>query len=226
MTTATNGINGHTSIRVTKAKKTEQPKTVDIPDMEKSIVQVHLVGISPLIVNNFTEKSIDEMEYERSGAVDAKQKRKLRPPVVPEEKFNAARILDEKGRDCICARWIKACLVTAAKYPDIDIAGTKLRGALFVLGDLIPIECAAGPRMRRDVVRVGKFGNKQPDLRYRPEYTEWSLSIRIEFEPKLIPLAQLHHLLRRGGSSVGLCEWRPEKSPGGIFGRFDIGART
>ena len=214
--------NGHTQINITAAKKTKQPATQDVPDMEKLVVPVTLYGLSDLIVNNFTEKSINEMEYQRSGAVDARAKKKERPPVIPEERFQASRILDEQGRDCVESRWVKAALVTASKYPDSPIPSTQLRGLVFVKGDLLPLTYKGKPIMRRDIVRVGKFPNKQPDIRYRASYRDWSLKIEVEFEPKLITLGALTALIRRAGSSVGLCEWRPEKSPGGIYGRFDV----
>jgi hypothetical protein len=243
------GTNGHrvARVQIRPAKVTKHPETVEVFMIEKEVIQTMLVGTSSLIVNNFSEKSVTEMEDNRRLSAEEKRalKKAPKPPVVPEEKYMAARILDEEGRDCVPARWIKAALVTAAqKYGEIGVNGQIVRGALFVLGDLIPIrfkgvkpwadvkpwlgETKIGtyglPTLRRDVVRVGKFPNKQPDLRYRPEYRDWSLQIQIEYEPSLISLPGLHHLIRRAGSSVGLCEWRPEKSPAGLFGRFDIAA--
>jgi hypothetical protein len=212
-----------------------------IQDIEKTVVTVTIAGMSPLIVNNFGSKSVQQMEDGRRMTAEEriKAKRSAKAPVDPRERFAAARILNEDGEDCVPARWVKASLVTASKYPDIGIESTKLRGAAFVLGDLLPIKYKQvraftanevyplghdgnGPLLRRDVVRVGKFPNKQPDLRYRPEYRDWSLDLLVEFEPKLIALHELFHLFRRAGSSVGLCEWRPEKSPAGLFGRFDL----
>lgn len=247
MNIETNSTNGTSKTKSSKvivkaAKVTTQPDRVEIFDIEKRVVELTLVGTSDLIVNNFNEKSIQQMEDERR--LDAEGKRALkkapRTPVIPEERYLAARILDEEGRDCVPARWLKAALVTAAtKYGEIGVPGTVIRGALFVLGDLLPIKykgvapwaelkplidgsVRSVPVMRRDVVRVGSFPNKKPDLRYRPSYRDWSIDIRIEFEPALISLAGLHHLVRRAGTSVGFCEWRPEKSPAGVFGRFDI----
>lgn len=210
-----------TVVNIVKSK-TKMPDTQDIPDIEKLVIPITLFGLSDLIVNNFTEKSINQMEYERSGAVDAKAKKKVRDPVIPEERFQASRILNEKGQDCVEARWIKAALVTASKYPDSTLPSTQVRGLVFVIGDLIPIVFKGKPIMRRDIVRVGKFPSKQPDIRYRASYRDWSLNIQIEFEPRLISIGALTALVRRAGSSVGLCEWRPEKSPGGIYGRFDV----
>jgi len=110
-----------------------------------------------------------------------------------------------------------------------------------VNGDLLPIKFKSrapsesdetityfgkGPGMRRDIVRVGRPGQKNPDNRYRPCFDDWSVDVEITFEPKMISLAELYHLIRRAGTSVGLCEWRPlvqgSSGHGGEFGRFDL----
>lgn len=238
--------NGQTRVEIKPPKRTKQPEKVEIRSIEKQVIVLTVMGTSELIVNNFHEKGITEIEDNRRLSPEEKRaaKRAPRPPVIPEERYMNARVLDEEGRDCVEARWVKAALVTAAtRYGEIGLPGTQVRGALFVLGDLLPIKfkgvkpwasllphlngaskTALVPRMRRDVVRVGKPPNKQPDLRYRPGYLNWSLDLAIEFEPALISLPALHHLVRRAGSSIGLCEWRPEKSPAGIYGRFDLEA--
>ena len=246
----TNETNGRstTQLKVKGPKtKTPTPSEIEVYSIEKQIITCTIVGLSQLICNKFHEKAIQEMEDDRRLDAEGKRAKKQipRPPVVPEERYMLARELDEDGLDCVPARYVKSALVTAAtKYKEIGIPGTVVRGALFVLGDLLPIKFKGVkpwpalkplledgkvgpygvPAMRRDVVRVGKFASKQPDLRYRPSYDDWSLDLRIEYEPSLISLAGLHHLIRRAGSSVGLCEWRPEKSPAGVFGRFDIAA--
>jgi hypothetical protein len=251
-TVKANGSNGHgtTTVTVKPPKtRTQHPANIEVFSIEKEIIEVTLIGTSALIINNFNNKTQTQMEDERRLNAEEKRalKRAPREPVIPEERYMAARILDENGVDCVEARHIKAALVTAAtKYGEIGVPGSVVKGALFVLGDLIPIhfrgvkpwvalkphlgDLKVGPCglpvMRRDPVRVGNFGSKKPDLRYRPEYRDWSITIRIEFEPALISLAGLHHLTRRAGSSVGLYEWRPEKSAGGIFGRFDIAAAS
>ena len=151
-------------------------------------------------------------------------------------------MLDSKGRDCIRSQWIKGALICAARSygEDIGMKSTQIAGAVFVEGDLLPIKFTPrpasesdetityygkGPGQRRDVVRVGKFGAKQPDIRYRPAYDDWSVDFKLTFEPKLISLPSVYHLIRRAGTSIGLCEWRPEGpggGKGGQFGRFDV----
>lgn len=258
-TTKTNGhATEQSPIHVLPAKRVKEPEKKEVFDIDVRTVAVSITGTSPLIQNRF--HGADDMEAER--ALDAEAKRGLKkapkPPVIPCERYALARILDEQGRDCVEAAKVKAALVTAAsKYAEIGVPSTVVRGAVYVVGNLIPIihkgitpksgvlhgfhspsgddedwktlkpfvkavpPCGL-PRLRRDITRVGKFGSKQPDLRYRPEFTEWSVQLVIEYEPALVSQAGLHQLIRRAGRSVGLYEWRPEKSPAGIFGRFDL----
>jgi hypothetical protein len=98
---------------------------------------------------------------------------------------------------------------------------TIIRGAVFILGDLIPVE-AFTCRMREDMVRVGGKGpgTGVADLRYRAEYSPWECQLRIQYNANSLSLGQVLNLTRLAGLSVGLCEWRPEKN--GQYGRFDI----
>jgi hypothetical protein len=205
-------------VSIKKAEQTKQADEVEIPDIETQIVPIHIVGISPLIVNNFSEKQKEDIKDKPmpGGAVP---KRAQRPPRDPEAEYQRARILDVHGKDCIPVRWFKASLVTAAGLTDKMISMKMVKATVFVLGDTTPI-VGSPVRMREDTVRVGKWPNKQPMARYRPCFDEWALSFRIQFEPRVISLPQLIYLVRRAGLNVGLCEWRPEKS--GEFGRFDL----
>lgn len=246
-TTTANGHakSGKTTLKVKAASHTEQPEEAFIEQIEIQTIPLRIVGMSQLIVNNFGSKGAEQMESDRARTAEEKHAAKKggKPPITTaeiERRFQAARVLDSKGRDCVRAAWIKGALLSAGKYKEVGIPGTWLKGALFVEGDLLPITFTPrsakdsdetityfgkGPGQRRDVVRVGPFGRKQPDIRYRPCYDDWSIDFKITFEPKLISLAALGHLVRRAGMSVGLCEWRPEGpggGKGGQFGRFDL----
>ena len=206
------------NVRVKAPEKTEQSDNVEIPDIEIQVAPMHIVGLSPIIMNRFTEKSRQEMadKAQPGGAVPKRQKR---PPRFPDKEYEAARILDSKGNDCVPARYVKAALVTATRFTDKMLSATMVAGSVYVLGDLLPI-VGSKVYMRNDMVRVGQWRNKQPMERYRPCIDEWSLSFKVQYEPRIISLAQLVYLVRRAGLNVGLCEWRPEKK--GEFGRFDL----
>lgn len=206
-----------TTVSIKKPDKTKQPATVEIPDIETQVITLHIVGRSPLLVNNFSTKTKTELEDKRKGEVTSAGRG--RAARVPKEEFDNARILDKDGRDCIYGRWIKAAIVTAAGMTQKMVPKTTVRQTVFVTDELVVIE-SKKPRMRTDMVRVGKWPNKQPDVRYRAEYLDWSMTFQVEFEPRMVPLPQLIYLIRRAGLNVGLCEWRPEKS--GELGRFDL----
>lgn len=201
-------------VNVKPAVRTVQPESIDVPDIETQIVPFHVAGLSPLLVNNFDDKTRQQIEDSQGGKVSEKGKK---APRNPEEEYQRARLLDAKGRDCVPARYIKAAIVTAATLAELH--KTVVRSTLFVLGELLPIEGDA-PHMATHMVRVGRFGSKQPMPRYRAQYDNWGLSFRVQFEPRIISPQKLVYLVRRAGLNVGLCEWRPEKN--GEFGRFDV----
>jgi hypothetical protein len=245
-TTHTNGHAKSTSVRTlmkfAKAKNTEMPTEPEVPGIEKRTIKITVVGQSQMIINAFGSKCRDQMEQDRGQTQEEKLalRKQGKKPITPAEikaKWQGARILDSKGRDCIPSAWIKRALVTASKYKEIGVASKVVGGTLYVEGDLIPIVYkprpasqsddnvkydGKGPGLRTDVVRVGKWGDRKPDLRYRPCFDDWSLTFFISFEPSFISLPSLYQLIRRAGTSVGLCEWRPEKN--GQCGRFDIKA--
>ena len=57
-------------------------------------------------------------------------------------------------------------------------------------------------------------------LAYRPQYSEWTVRLRIEFNPRLVSEAQLVALIDQAGWGVGICEGRPEKTSALGWGRF------
>ena len=71
--------------------------------------------------------------------------------------------------------------------------------------------------MREDTVRVGAGST---DLRYRPEFRNWSMILNFEFDAQALTQPTILNLVQRAGFGVGLGEWRPEK--GGEYGRFEV----
>jgi hypothetical protein len=173
-------------------------------------VLVTIKGTSPLIMSRWTEKAKTEMRDKQ-----AKKARGPREAKDTEREWQDRRLLDDKGRDCILAVCVKKAIVSSASFQE-DLTKVLLRGAVFVLDELIPIE-SKPPTCREDPVRV--FGGTA-DLRYRPEYRDWRLTFTIAYDSSILSREQLMDMISRAGFSNGLGEWRPQKD--GDYGRFEI----
>lgn len=206
-----------TSVKRPSASKSSDPaapQVVVIHPLQVVQAQITIEGISPLIMHAWSDKAIKQIEDKHQlKAKDAKE------PRDPEAEFQSARYkIPDTDLDGIPVDTLKACAVEAGLAADIP--KTHLRKSFFVVpthGEFVPIICEGGPVRRRDMVRIG-MGTA--DTRYRPEYTNWSCTFTVEFNSRLISLEQLVNLFDVAGYSVGIGEWRPQKS--GRFGRFRV----
>jgi hypothetical protein len=183
-------------------------------DTEKLLVPI--VGTAPLIMHRFSDKAKRQM-------LDAQQGRKSpkvsRDPVAD---YEAAfyRTKDGYGFPAV---GFKACTVGAARFYGKDVRMVDLRQMLFFRGILSEkdpqplVEIVGEPHMREDVVRLGISGT---DLRYRPEFSEWSATLEVIFVRSALTQESVVSLIDAGGMGVGVGEWRPEHR--GDFGTFEI----
>lgn len=197
-----------------KAMGNAKSDSISIPALQTGKIAMKIVGKTSLITHAWSEKATREMRDKQQGAAKMKK-----APKDPKVDFEGAKYKDSKGRDCVQASFFKNAIVSACRYAE-DMKMTVLRGALFVEGTLLPIQCSKCV-MREDHVRVG-MGTA--DLRYRPEYQDWSVDVVIEYNRNMLTVAQVINLVKLAGFSVGICEWRPEKN--GDFGRFDVDPKS
>jgi hypothetical protein len=176
---------------------------------------------SPLVIHAFAEKAKQEIrDKQQKKAKKAKEQRD------PHAEFLASRYVDEQGRECAPITALKKSIITAATAFE-DVTKVGLRQAVFVDSvavpgaALVPIEKHDGTLavgvMREDAVTIGI---NTRGLTYRPEYKEWQLRIRVEFNPRIVSKEQLLALVDQAGWGVGICEGRPERSSALGWGRF------
>ena len=189
---------------------------VNISKIDAETLLVPIVGTAPLVVNRFSEKAKRQM-------LDAMQGRKTpKQAKDPEAEYQAAfyRTKDGYGFPMIA---FKAATVSAARFYGKDVRMTDLRQFLFFKGvlsdaDPQPLAVITGtPRMREDVVTVGMKGH---DLRYRPEFPEWSTEVEVTYVKSSLTRESVLSLIDAGGLGCGVGEWRPEKK--GDFGTYRI----
>jgi len=202
------------------APRAETMRITPLP-MERLLVPI--VGISPFVCHNFSEKSRRQMLDAQQGTKNVKR---IRDPQA-EYETSFYRIYDEDGK----ARYgfptvgFKGATISAARVFDKSVTMTSLRQTLFFSGVRTKgdpqtlTEIIGTPQMREDVVRLGGMA-RTADLRYRAEFEEWSATLDVAFVSSVISRDSVLSILDAGGLTVGIGEWRPEK--GGDLGRYTI----
>lgn len=189
--------------------------TIQIDKIAAETLRVPLIGTTPLIVHRFSEKAKRQM-------LDAMQGRKSpKTPKDPQADYEGAFYRFADGGTGIPVIAFKAATVGGARFYSA-VTMTALKQYLFVRGEvgvdgqsLARIE--GEPRMREDVVRVGRGGT---DLRYRPEYPEWRTVLTVTYVTSALTRNSVLSLIDAGGMGVGVGEWRPERD--GDFGTYQI----
>jgi len=177
-------------------------------------VVIPIRGISPLIVHNFDQKVIIEMEAKQQGKSKT-EKHKIR---IPENDFEGAKHKSPQGWEGFPAGGFKKALIRGAKMTGLVMKDTMM--SFFVKADCEEkqlVRIFGDARMRTDMVRVG-MGSA--DVRYRPEYLNWSAELVIEYNEGQVSLEQLFQMVMAAGYGCGIGDWRPEK--GGGYGRFEL----
>ncbi|WP_280438993.1 hypothetical protein [Nocardia cyriacigeorgica] len=196
---------------------------IEINKIGTTTMLVPIVGTAPLIVHNFSEKSKRQMLEAQQGKKSPKEIRD------PQAEYEAAfyRIADENGADRygFPVTAFKAATVGAARFYGKDVKMTELRQFLFFHGILTKadpqqlVEIHGVPEMREDVVRLGGM-SRSADLRYRPQFVEWTARLRITYVTSSLSESSVLSLVDAGGLGIGVGEWRPEKR--GEFGTYQI----
>lgn len=192
-------------------------KSVSVEVVEFSIRQVTIpiIGISPLIIHAWSEKSKKMISDKQAG----KAKNKKHEIRDPEADFEAAKHISEDGWEGVPAAAIKAAMIRGAKMVGMVMKDTQV--AFFVNADCEKTQLVrlhGESRMRTDMVRVGMGA---ADIRYRPEYPEWYIELNVDFNEGLISIDQLHQIVKAAGYGNGLGEMRPEKGKFN-YGRFKL----
>lgn len=178
-------------------------------------IRVPIVGTAPLIVHRFSEKAKRQMLDNMQGRKSPKT------PKDPQAEFEAASYRFPDGGYGVPVIAFKAATVGGARFY-AQVTMTALKQFLFFRGELgndgqMLARLDTEPRMREDVVRVGRGGT---DLRYRPEFMPWRTTLVVTYVTSALTRSSVLSLIDAGGLGVGVCEWRPEK--GGDFGTYQV----
>jgi hypothetical protein len=203
---------------------------IDLPKLDIRLMEVTIIGDSPLIVHAWSQKAkramLDKQMKAAKGAKEAKN---------PREDFEASLYRLSDGGYGFPSVGFKNAAVTACT----SVAGiTKIaaRQAFHILGEDVDVTGAfegtkarhnlvriegGEPSMREDTVRVG-MGTA--DLRYRGEFADWYARLLVRYNGNVLSESQILNILNVAGFAVGVGEWRPERD--GMAGMFHVATET
>jgi len=183
--------------------------SISILQPQERLIGLEIRGTASLIQNNFAQKSVEQMLRKHMGLSVQRETKK------PREVLEAATIRNLDGKVCVPPTAFKKGMLTAAMQVK-GLKKTQLRTQLFVEGRSIPISYdEMTPRM--DICRTSGM-SRTPDVRFRPEFTNWKARLVIAYADALNEQT-IVDLLQRAGK-VGVGEWRPEKD--GTFGTYEV----
>jgi hypothetical protein len=189
-------------------KKNEE--VVELKSIRIERINLEIEGDSSLIVHAWSAKAKKEMlDKQMKKAKTAKEAKD------PQRDYEEAFYRLPDGKPGFPTIAFKQAAVSAGGRFSEGLKMTELRGAFFIDGELAEIK--GKPNMREDMVRVG-MGTA--DIRYRPEFKEWKVTLPIKYNADKISLEQLVNLFNLAGFGVGVGEWRPEKD--GQYGMFHV----
>lgn len=214
----------------TALKKVSKAGPIDLPQLQRRIFPVYLMGETPIIVHAWSQKALEEMVAKQMGQ---KMPQTNRSPV---EDFKSSLYHLNDGAYGFPATGIKRALVSACSSMNKEISQTLVRQAFFISGEegtsksglsglespmqLLRVHSPNPPRMREDAVRVGPFGNRKATVTYRAEFSPWAMRFNLVYNALVVTPSTVAAIVDTAGFAVGLGEWRQEK--GGIYGQYRL----
>lgn len=189
--------------------------TIEIHKIAAETLLVPIVGTTPLIVHRFSEKAKRQMLDNMQGRKSPKQAKD------PQAEYEAAFYRLSDGGYGFPSLAFKAATVGGARFYS-GVTMTALKQFMYLRGEVgddgRALTRIVGEAARReDVVTVGRNGS---DLRYRPQFSEWSATLEVTYVTSALTRGSVLSLIDAGGMGVGVGEWRPEKD--GDFGTYRV----
>ena len=199
-----------------KAKKAEEIGTITLSRLEDAVIEIPIIGITPVIPHRWSEKSKRMMPGHPDGDAVKKTKEKRNP------KEEAEACLYMLGKSfAMPATAFKAAAVGACRFFDKP-SMVEAKQLLFIEGSgpdqLVAVK--GTKEMREDTPRNA---NGNADLRYRYYIYDWSAVLRVRYTPARITKESVIALVDAAGRG-GVGDWRPSspKSYTGTFGCFRV----
>lgn len=196
---------------------------IKAPNMARATFE--LVGTAPFMQARFAMKARNIMANKMKEGSTAKSKR-VREARDFEADYKGAMYLTKDGLNGIPASAFRNALISACRTVGFKMTLAKL--SLFIEHDAVdkddgtPLVLIKGEHEMN--IMPARNATGVVDLRSRPLWREWSLSLRVRWDADQFTVNDVLNLLARVGMQVGIGEGRPDSraSAGLGYGLFDV----
>ena len=201
---------------MSKEKKSESIKPV-------VRIAVTIQGISPLLMNRFTEEQQAKASAGTTVAVIGAQG-------TPREQAGPKVYRDRDGHPCLPGPNIFSGLVESGKFHKVGKSKvTTGRSSIVPAGiSVLEVECPltnngekrSETRWEVDSRPIVNPATRGRRLCHRPRFDEWRVSFTLEVLTSLFDPVFVRQMVDDMGSRIGLGDFRPDRK--GPFGRFKV----
>lgn len=178
-------------------------------------VEAKIEGISPLLINRFTESSEEPVKMKKSNKKDYGTPR--------EQASKTAYYDDESKKLWVPSTWFKGTLASVSS--DYKLPSSRKSVKSVIGGAVRPTEEKLyfhesyylkdiEVDSRPCVIQRARI------MKHRARLEKWSVTVCMEIENDIIGENEVHEMLCDAGRRSGVGDFRPQK--GGPFGRFKI----
>lgn len=197
-------------------KKTEEFEAIYIEPIEREILDLCLVGLTPLVFNKQSEKARRDLLFP-PNKTKAERKTTMKHDPLAEYQNSVHRLTEGPTLLAFPSSGFKKAMMTTA----LDIPGATKAGIarqVRVHSYMTPIYGI--PKMyMTGVIQAGM--SKAPDVRTRAIVEEWACTLQISYVRGLLNGTTLTNLVNGAGQLIGIGDYRQEKGAGD-FGLFEV----
>lgn len=203
------------------AKPQQKEAEIQVLEINQGVMDVWIVGVSPLICNRMSNKGARELLMPRGKKNAAEKASTLKHDPYTEFRESPYRALSDNGptRLQLLSAMFKRAMMTAA----LDLPGTKkaqIGRLVYLEGDRVDLY--GEPQILLSVTRSADM-NKTPDVRSRAILPNWACRVTVKFVRPILREHSVAALLAAGGVTSGIGDWRVEKGAG-AYGRYRLAA--
>lgn len=199
-----------------KKKSPGEIEAIDIKAIEREVLDLCLVGVTPLVFNSMSAKALHDLLFP-PNKTKAERKTTMKHDPLAEYQNSIHHLPEGPTLLAFPTSGFKKAMMTTA----LDVPGATKTGIarqVRVHSYMTPIYGL--PKLYMTGVR-NKDMDKTPDVRTRAVVAEWVCKLQISYVKGLLNSTTLTNLVNGAGQLVGVGDFRQEKGAGD-FGLFEV----